>query len=340
MPLSKIQDIGNQVIPNLGRRNLIINGAFQVFQRGTTQTGTANGVYGSADRFLIYGNGQTFSRSTDVPSNSGLSYSLTTTGTPSSEYQLAQAIELQDAGIAGQFYVGQQITVSYYAKSSSAGDRLWNGLIFRTGVSSSSNQVLVDFDNTDNNTLTTSFQRFSKTYTIGSGVTPHSTNDCLVVQIRSRNSAQNSSTPDGNITITGIQVEIGSSASDFEHRLQAEELKLCQRYYFNPWKGTARRGYQVNGFRHGSGWIFSMNFPNTMRAIPTITFTGSPDNSIGINSIGGGVSSRPTADWTASSISEQGTRIAIGWTGTYNTGDPGAVTNNENTATMNVDAEL
>ena len=52
MPLSKIQDIGNQVIPNLGRRNLIHNGAMKVAQRGSQNNGT--GLSGTAcDRFRL-----------------------------------------------------------------------------------------------------------------------------------------------------------------------------------------------------------------------------------------------------------------------------------------------
>ena len=54
MPLSKIQDIGNQVVPNLGRRNIIINGAMQVAQRGTSSTGIgASGGYFTCDRMFM-----------------------------------------------------------------------------------------------------------------------------------------------------------------------------------------------------------------------------------------------------------------------------------------------
>ena len=43
MPLSKIQDIGNQVVPTLGPRNAIINGAMQVSQRSTSEAALGNG---------------------------------------------------------------------------------------------------------------------------------------------------------------------------------------------------------------------------------------------------------------------------------------------------------
>ena len=49
MPLSQIQDIGNQVVPNLGRRNMLINGAMQVAQRGD-QASITN-AYTGVDRW-------------------------------------------------------------------------------------------------------------------------------------------------------------------------------------------------------------------------------------------------------------------------------------------------
>jgi len=55
MPLSKIQGINGQVTPNLGRRNLLINGAMQVQQRGD-QTGLTD-AYTGVDRFKFLSNG-------------------------------------------------------------------------------------------------------------------------------------------------------------------------------------------------------------------------------------------------------------------------------------------
>jgi len=64
MPLSKIQTIGNQVIPNLGRRNLVINGSMTNWQRGTS---FSTNVYG-CDRWKFYAPGShANTRSTDTP---------------------------------------------------------------------------------------------------------------------------------------------------------------------------------------------------------------------------------------------------------------------------------
>jgi len=256
---------------SLANKNLIINGNFEIWQRSTSQTGSGSYAYGSADRWMIYGSGQTFARSTSVPSDTGLQYSITTTGTPSDEYNITQGIELPSTGNAGQFYVGQKITISYYAKSSSAGDRLWNALLFRNSVNSSTNQVVVDFDNTDNNSLTTSFQRFSKTYTIGDGVTPHANNACLSVQLRSRNSANDSSTPSGNITVTGVQLEIGEKATAFEHEPYEATLRKASRYYTEISRADNNTAHLVGYVQTAAVARYSFHVP--MRTTPSITET-------------------------------------------------------------------
>ena len=69
MALSKIQGIEGQVTPNLGRRNLVINGAMQVSQRGASFTGHGAGVNYGIDRFFDYHNSDgalTLSQETSV----------------------------------------------------------------------------------------------------------------------------------------------------------------------------------------------------------------------------------------------------------------------------------
>ena len=258
----KLADLGNVYDDGaLSNRNKLINGAFQVWQRGTSQTGTNS--YSSADRWVVYtsGNGLTASRSTDVPSDSGLQYSIATTGTPSGEYILAQGVELPATGSAGEFYNGQKITISYYAKSSVAGDKLRHFIAFRNTVTGSTNQSVIE-NNTDQNDLTTSFQKFSKTYTIS--VDPNSTNTNLCVMIRTRNSANDSSTAAGNITIAGVQLEVGDTATPFEHRSYGDELARCQRYAIVT--GNAVVGVMGNTYEGNAMW----SCPVPLRASPTV----------------------------------------------------------------------
>jgi hypothetical protein len=70
------------------------------------------------------------------------------------------------------------------------------------------------------------------------------------------------------LNITGVQLEVGSVATDFEHRSYGEELLLCQRYYSrktNLWNDT--------GGTTGHRFVPRYEFPVTMRHVPSITLT-------------------------------------------------------------------
>jgi hypothetical protein len=253
MALSKVNP---NFVNQLGRRNLIINGDFMVAQRGTSQTSSG---YGSVDRWYLYSSGGTYSQSTSSPPD-GFSHYLTCTGATGSVI-FAQGIELPAAGKAGVFYNGQTITVSYYAKSTVAGDALYNPLSFRNSQTSITNLVNIDNDSSDNNILTTSWAKYSKTYTIG--VSAHANNICLVVQPRT------SGAPSGNISITGVQLEVGDTATPFEHRTFGEELAACQRYY------QQDASLAIRGSNTASPYRQPIYFKGSMRASPTIAISGS-----------------------------------------------------------------
>ena len=82
--------------------------------------------------------------------------------------------------------------------------------------------------------------------------------------------------------MTGVQLEVGSQATSFEHRSYGEELALCQRYCV---VDVANR-YWYNG--HG-GNVYDyqqINFPVTMRAAPTLSF-GTSITLTNVNTSGG-----------------------------------------------------
>ena len=235
----------------------------KVAQRGTSQT---NSSYGSVDRWYIYSSGGTFTQETSSPPE-GFSHYLTCTSATGSVI-VSQAIELPATGSAGVFYNGQTITISYYAKSTSAGDALYNPISFRNGVTSITNLVSVESDSSDTNVLTTSWARYSKTYTIG--VNLNSNNTCLVIQPRTNGA------PSGNISITGlaVQLEVGDTATPFEHRSYGEELTKCQRYYWEavaPSQGTLGRMSYIASST--SGLELLPMYPVPMRATPSVSLT-------------------------------------------------------------------
>jgi hypothetical protein len=72
--------------------------------------------------------------------------------------------------------------------------------------------------------------------------------------------------------ITGVQLEVGSTATSFDYRPYGTELALCYRYYWNLAKGdTAAIG---NGCYHGTTQVRTyVNFPVTMRTEPSLVAT-------------------------------------------------------------------
>ena len=67
--------------------------------------------------------------------------------------------------------------------------------------------------------------------------------------------------------MTGVQLEVGDSASTFEFRSEAEELERCKRYFQ---KDLNRRAYWGSG--NVSGRYFPVHFITEMRATPSISF--------------------------------------------------------------------
>ena len=85
-----------------------------------------------------------------------------------------------------------------------------------------------------------------------------------------------------NFLITGIQMEVGNSASDFEHRSFGEELALCQRYYVNYGLGSNGPAVVALGrdAQYGAIRGTQISFPVTMRANPTVVIQSSSANSM------------------------------------------------------------
>lgn len=240
-------------------KNKIINGDFGVWQRGTSFA--SSGVY-SADRWLT-DNATTSRQSAGL---SGFTYCLQVANAAANP-AIRQGIELPATGVAGQFYVGSTWTISFWCKVSVATSYRLNIFAgFNDGVNSGTNMVQIT--NYDLGAPTTTWTRYSYTFTIG--VSPNGTNTALMV-VPYLNSIGAYA---GNWQITGIQLEAGSVATAFIPAgggSPQAELSLCQRYFQTLPTATLIQGY------NSSAAIFWWQPKVDMRSTPSVTLsTSSP----------------------------------------------------------------
>jgi hypothetical protein len=307
--MTKARDIASATTPNANaallatfpHRNLIINGAMQVAQRGTSGTSTAD-IY-TVDRFALgHGspvNAMTFEQSTDTPDNFKNSLKITAgTGASASTTGYAilrQAIEGQNIAHLGfGTSAAKAITLSFHVKSSltgtfgisirnQAGNRAYAG----TYVINSANTweyktvaIPADTSGTWPTDTGIGFHLFwdlgaGSNYDIAAGSWTSGSNMFGV-----ESTVKLTETTNATFFITGIQLELGSTATPFEHRSFGDELLRCQRYYCRSYNiGTDTGTNTLDGAittRQGgtpstNNVAFNVDFPVTMRSAPTMT---------------------------------------------------------------------
>jgi hypothetical protein len=189
--------------------NVVINGAFDHWQRGTAFSGN---VY-TADRFYTGNSPSAVSRSTDVPD--GFTYSIDITG---ANHLLGYRAESIDAVKLRT----QPITVSFWGKSVSGS----NTVTVSLGTPSATDNFAIS--NIEYNspaiTLTTSWVRYSATFPALSADIAKG----LFIYI-----FRNGSTGTDRTRITGVQIEAGQTATPFRRNANSiqGELAACMRYY-------------------------------------------------------------------------------------------------------------
>ena len=257
-----LERLGTSVTDKIGeRKNLIINGAMQVAQRGTSST---SGGYQTVDRFTsTYANtGNTVTQAqVDVASGTtpytlgfrkALKISMSGAGTVNNNSYIDsfQKIEAQNVATSGWNYLSSSsnITISFWVKVSTnqtfyvrlyaddtgsktycfsytaSGNNTWTKI---TKTIPGDSNLLFNTDNGEG--LRIQFYQFYGTDYTGTR------------NLDTWETAGSSHTPDQATTwytagastweMTGLQVEVGSVATDFEHLSFADELRRCERYY-------------------------------------------------------------------------------------------------------------
>ena len=293
--LGRVSDTGA-----LSNRNIIINGAMKVAQRGTQTTQTSG--YTAGDRWQFNESGATVvttSKDTDVPTGEGFANSLKVDVTSAvsspgaSDYAFIRTkFEGQDLqAICKGTSNAKQVTLSFWVKSAKTGTHIaelydhdnsrqvsksysittantWQNVTLQFPADTTG-----AFDDDANNSLQVTFWLMGgSNYTSGTLNTSwaaSTTADRVAGQVNVVDSTSN------NFYLTGVQLEVGDTATEFEHRSYGDELARCQRYYADiPVRGFMG-GYTVNNQIGGP-----FTFPVTLRATPTVTLYdlgGSPN---------------------------------------------------------------
>jgi len=292
----------------LSNRNMIINGAMQVAQRGTSSTTDG---YNTVDRFKMSNAGNdeapTASQQVLTSSDTGVwekgfrySYRLTngnqTSGAQANDrIALQHIIEAQDIASMGWDYTSSSsyITLSFWCKSSVAqnfyarlqtSDGTSQGFAFETGALSANTWTKVtqiisgdsnlQFDNNTDTGLVIEWVMYRGTDKTGT-MTLNSWG-AFDGAVRVPDMASTwYTTNDATFEITGVQLEVGDTATPFEHgKSYGEELAKCQRYFYKV-DGAGGQTYNAH-IRQTSGsgtqaYAQEINLPVTMRASPSVT---------------------------------------------------------------------
>ena len=345
-----------------GRRNIVINGAMQVAQRATqvTALGAADG-YHTLDRWnmeigVASAGRFTMDKIADGPSGFANALKLTTTTADTSiaagEFlKLEQRFEGQDLQ---QFKKGtsdaEKVTVSFYVKGNATATYTCEledvdntrSINQAFAVTTDWTRVILTFaaDTSDplgndvNNSLQLNIWLHGGTTYSGGTFVSNAWKD-IVENTRMAESHTSIFDSDARtFFITGVQMEVGSVATPFEHRSFGEELALCKRY-FHRWDSTASvfnnvcMGYTLSSTL-GRGVV---NYPVNMRAAPAIAHDGT-------FRVFDGSASRSVSDVTVNRASTNEMFISF-TTSSATTNRPAELgANNDDTCTIDFKAEL
>ena len=294
------------IIPSspLSHRNLIINGAMQVSQRGTSFTGLTNGNEGyTLDQFRWDESGSpsavcTVAQDSNAPDDfsKSLKVTVTTADTAmaaSDHIAVEQRIEARNLQLLNYgSSSAKSITLSFYVKSNKTGtygiwfyqDDTSRSASYNYAISSAATwerkSITIAGDtggngiNNDNGDgLRIIFGLASgSNFTSGSsswGVDSNATNRFKGHNVNVMDSTSN------YWQITGVQLELGDNATPFEHRSYADELLRCQRYLLAVCSPVDDHNvYLGTGFYYTSSYMMMyVSHPVDMRSDPTIEST-------------------------------------------------------------------
>ena len=298
-----IEATGNLKTNNLSGRNVVINGDMRVAQRATSANMSSSGNHiPVCDRWQYNRNGPsaTIAQVAEAPAGRGFKYSLKWTNTSpvgsisaGNVVKYSYAIERQDIQRLGYGSAnGKKATLSFWAKGSLSG-KIGVSCVRDSRIFSANEDIVANtwkfveitipvdtstgFTGDDN---ATGFY-FGITWGAGSNSTSGATNSWInfhnayTAGFTAGQQGAYLTTNGSTFQITGVQLEIGSKSTPFEHKLLSDELARCYRYYnkvFDVEGQSGEKPASLAVYENSSTICTTFNFPK-MRVVPTLDIT-------------------------------------------------------------------
>ena len=305
---AKIIDIGGG---QLSHRNIIINGDMRIAQRSIGPVAVSEGNnenYQTLDRFKFsFGNaatgGANVSQSSDAPTTLGFTKShktdVTTANTTASggqQINIQYRIEGKDIRSSGWNHLSPSsfLTLSFYFKTTKTGN-LKLPIAFRSRSGTNyyyiQNVTITDPTNWNRYTVTipgnsniqiddnasAGLDIFFSYYTGSNKITSSEGTWSSTNAYRTSDSTNFFDSTSNDMFLTGVQLEVGDTATTFEHKSEQEELLRCYRYYYKMGELDYKGAHMSAGETYGIGMsdndntniYCQINFPVPMREPPS-----------------------------------------------------------------------
>ena len=241
-----------------GRRNLIINGSFQISQRGDYSSASATALNNYVFKLDRWNNHtvaitSTIQHLSGFPTTNEKYVRTVATSTGSGYMRMFQRVE-------GNFD-GRELTFSAWVRS----NRPTRLLTICTGAWLSN-------DTSARHSGTGQWEKLTLTATAGNFNNPH-----FVISNNAIDHGATDVVTGDYFEVANCQLELGKVATPFEYRSYGEELALCQRYYYKSTGSVYVAGQSYAVSPSVDGLRVPWNFPVTMRANPTTAVSGGSD---------------------------------------------------------------
>lgn len=272
------------------RKNLVINGGFDIWQRGTFFN---SHVGFSADRFFSWHNAK-IERTDLVGSQFSSSYGLKITkDTVGISHPYALVTDVENF----RQFINKSWTISFWTRSNKIADT--GTIIMRVENNSGSlGDFNASFRSLPEPHATTEWVKKTTTLNVSDyDISEISQTASLRLYLLSAlNTGTNPLELNDWIEIAEVQLELGDGATKFEHRPVSQELALCQRYYqksYNlddaPGTITSNGAIVENSVRNNANDTVGAKFKTRMRTVPTVTLyndsTGTPGTANNISPV-------------------------------------------------------